>query len=72
LLAALLMARPATDPEAIARDTLRTLHRQQLEARRAALTARLRQSGLPSDEVATLQAQVVDIIREMSQVSGSH
>ena len=72
VLAALLMARPATDPGAIARDTLRTLHRQQLEARRAALTARLRQSGLPSGEVATLQAQVVDIIRQMSQVSGSH
>ena len=72
VLAALLMGRPATDPGAIARDTLRTLQRQQLEARRAALTARLRQSGLPSGEVAALQAQVVDIIRQMGQFSGSH
>ena len=72
VLAALLMGRPATDPGAIARDTLRTLQRQQLEVRRASLTARLRQSGLPSGEVATLQAQVIDIIRQMSQFSGSH
>ena len=72
VLAALLMGRPATDPGAIARDTLRTLHRQQLEARRAALTARLRQSGLPPGEVATLQAEVVDIMQRMSQLSGSH
>jgi len=72
LLAALLMGRPATDPGAIARDTLRTLHRQQLESRRAALTARLRQSGLPPEEVARLQAEVVDIIQQMSQFSRSH
>ncbi len=71
VLAALLMGRPATDPAAIARDTLRTLHRQQLEARRTALTARLRQSGLPPGEVAALQAEVVDIMAQMSQVGRS-
>ena len=72
VLAALLMGRPAADPGTIARDTLRTLHRQQLADRRAALTARLRQAGLPPGEVAILQAEVVDIIGQMGQIRGSH
>jgi DNA primase (bacterial type) len=72
VLAALLMGRPATDPGTIARDTLRSLQRQQLEARRAALTAQLRQSGLPPSEVASLQAEVVDIIQQMRQFSSLH
>jgi DNA primase len=71
-LAALLMGRPPADPAAIARDTLRSLRRQQLETRRTALTARLRQTGLPSAEVARLQAEVVDIMEEIKQFSGSH
>ncbi len=72
ILAALLMERAPTEPVAIARDTLRSLSRRQLEARRNALTARLRQAGLPPAEVARLQAEVVDIMQEISQVSGSH
>ncbi len=71
VLAALLMGRPPTDPAAIARDTLETLRRQQLESRRDALTARLRQPGLPPEEVARLQAEAVDIMQEMRQVGGS-
>lgn len=71
-LAALLMARPPSDPAAIAKDTLRSLRRRRLEARRGELTARLRQDGLPPAEVARLQAEVVDIMREMNQISGSH
>jgi hypothetical protein len=72
ILAALLMDRAPTEPGTIARDTLRSLRRHQLEARRNALTARLRQAGLPPAEVARLQAEVVDIMQEISQVSGSH
>jgi DNA primase len=72
ILAALLLDRPPSDPGAIARETLQNLRRQQLEARRAALTARLRQAGLAPAEVARLQAEVVDIMKEMGQVSGSH
>jgi DNA primase len=71
-LAALLIGRPPADPGAIARDTLRSLRRQQLETRRAALTARLRQTGLPPAEVGRLQAEVVDIMEEIRQISGSH
>jgi DNA primase len=72
VLAALLLGRPPSDPGAIARETLENLRRQQLETRRAALTARLRQAGLDPAEVARLQAEVVDIMKEMGQVSGSH
>ena len=72
ILAALLLDRPPSDPAAIARETLQNLSRQQLEARRAALTARLRQSGLVASEVARLQAEVVDIMKEMGHVGGSH
>lgn len=71
-LAALLMGRPPTDPAAIARETLQTLRRQQLESRRTALTARLRQTGLDPAEVARLQAEVVDIMQKIGQISGSH
>ena len=71
-LAALLVGRPPTDPAAIARDTLRSLRRQQLESRRAALTARLRQTGLAEAEVGRLQAEVVDITQQIRQISGSH
>jgi hypothetical protein len=66
------MDRAPIEPGTIARDTLRSLRRHQLEARRNALTARLRQAGLPPAEVARLQAEVVDIMQEISQVSGSH
>jgi hypothetical protein len=66
------MGRPPADPAAIARDTLRSLRRQQLETRRAALTARLRQTGLAPAEVGRLQAEVVDIMQEIGQISGSH
>ena len=72
ILASLLMDRAPSEPGAIVRDTLRALQRRQLEARRAAVTARLRQAGLAADEVARLQAEVVDIMQEISQVSGSH
>jgi DNA primase len=72
ILAALLLGRPPSDPAAIARETLQNLRRQQLETRRAALTARLRQTGLAPAEVARLQSEVVDIMKEMGQFSGSH
>ena len=71
-LAALLMGRPPTDPAAIARETLQTLRRQLLESRRDALTARLRQAGLPAADVARLQGEVVDIMQEMRHGGGSH
>lgn len=72
ILAALLVGRPPADPAAIARETLQSLRRRQLEARRAAQTARLRQSGLEPSEVARLQAEIVDITKEMGQFSRSH
>jgi DNA primase len=72
ILAALLLARPPSDPAAIARETLQNLSRQQFESRRTALTARLRQAGLAPAEVARLQAEVVDIMKEMGQFSRSH
>jgi DNA primase len=72
ILAALLLARPPSDPAAIARETLQNLSRQQFESRRTALTARLRQAGLAPAEVARLQAEVVDIMKEMGQFVRSH
>ncbi|MEX1111764.1 MAG: DNA primase [Chthoniobacterales bacterium] len=72
ILAALLLARPPSNPAAIARETLQNLSRQQCEIRRSALTARLRQTGLAPAEVARLQAEVVDIMKEMGQFSRSH
>lgn len=71
VLASLMLGRPPADPPAIARDTLRSLRRRNLESRRTAVTARLRQSGLPAAEVARLQAEVVDIMEEMKQLAGS-
>jgi DNA primase len=72
VLSALLLGRPPSNPLTIARDTLNSLRRRDLESRREAVTARLRASGMPPDEVARLQREVVDIMQEISQVSGSH
>jgi DNA primase len=72
VLAALLLGRPPSNPLAIARDTLNSLQRRDLESRREAVTARLRAAGLHPDEVARLQREVVDIMQEIGQVSGSH
>ncbi len=72
VLAALLLGRPPADPAAIARDTLSTLRRQQLASHREALTARLRQSNLPREEVERLQIEIVDITQQMQQIAGSH
>ncbi|MFZ9933140.1 MAG: DNA primase [Chthoniobacterales bacterium] len=72
VLAALLLGRPPADPLSIARDSLGSLRRRDLEARREAVTAKLRASGLPPEEVARLQAEVVDIMKEIGQISGSH
>jgi DNA primase len=71
LLVALLMGRPPADPGAIARDTLRSIRRQPLEAERDALNARLRQPGLDPSEVARIQAQIVDIMRRIADVTRS-
>ena len=72
ILAALLLGRPPSNPLAIARDTLNSLRRRDLESRREAVTARLRAPSMPPDEVARLQREVVDIMQEIGQVSGSH
>ena len=72
VLAALLLGRPPSNPLAIARDTLNSLRRRDLESRREAVTARLRAASLPPDEVARLQREVVDIMQAIGQVSGSH
>ena len=72
VLAALLLGRPPSNPLAIARDSLNSLRRRDLERHREAVTARLRAAGLPPDEVARLQREVVDIMQEIGQVSGSH
>lgn len=72
VLAALLMARPPANPLAIAHETIHTLQRQQLDARREEITARLRQPGLSPDTVKQLQAEVVDIMEEMRQLARSH
>ncbi len=72
VLAALLMARPPAQPTTIAKQTLSTLQRQQLDARREEITARLRQPGLPPETVARLQSEVVDIMQEMRQLTRSH
>ena len=71
LLAALLLSRPPADPLQIARESLPTLRRRELEARRDAITAKLRTPGLPPQEVERLQAEVVDITKEMRQIAGS-
>ena len=72
ILAALLLGRPPADPLSIARDSLNNLRRRDLESRREAVTAKLRAPGLPPEQVARLQAEVVDITKEIGQISGSH
>ena len=72
LLASLLLGRPPASPLAIARESLLNLRRRELEAQREAVTAKLRSPGLDTGEVARLQAEVVDIMKEIGQVSGSH
>jgi non-ribosomal peptide synthetase component E (peptide arylation enzyme) len=72
ILASLLLTKPPSDPTAIARDTLANLRRKELDARREALTARLRQTGLSPGEVAALQGEVVDIMRQLAEATRSH
>jgi DNA primase len=71
VLAALLLTKPPSDPAAIARDTLHNLRRKELDARREELTARLRQTGLSAAEVARLQGEVVDIMRQLAETTRS-
>lgn len=71
VLAALLLTKPPSDPAAIARGTLQNLRRKELDARREALTARLRQTGLSAEEVTTLQGEVVDIMRQLADAMRS-
>jgi len=72
LLASLLLGRPPASPLAIAKESLLNLRRREMEARREAVTAKLRSPGLDPAEVARLQAEVVDIMKEIGQISGSH
>ncbi|MFM8459174.1 MAG: hypothetical protein ACKOB0_09575 [Chthoniobacterales bacterium] len=72
LLASLLLGRPPASPLAIAKESLLNLRRRELEARREAVTAKLRSPALDPAEVARLQAEVVDIMKEIGQISGSH
>jgi DNA primase len=72
VLASLLVGRPPANPLIIAHETLRNLRRRDLEARKESLTARLRQPGLEDGEVSQMQAEVIDIIARIGQISGSH
>lgn len=72
LVASLLIAPPPTNPVAIARETVLNTRKQSLQARRESLTARLHQSGLNPGEVARLQSEVVDIVRQLGDSDRSH
>lgn len=72
ILASLLLGRPPASPLAIARESLRNLRKRDLEARRDAVTAKLRSPGLDPGAIARLQAEVVDITTEISHIGGSH
>jgi len=72
VLASLLVGRPPTNPLAIAQESLRNLRRRDLEARKEGLTARLRQPGLKEEDVSRMQAEVIDIMGQIGQISGSH
>ena len=72
VLAALMISRPPTRPTDIAKETLLTLQRQNLDARREEITARLRQPGLPPEAVARLQTEVVDITHQIRHLARSH
>ena len=72
LLAAMLLARPPANPLAIARETIQTLQRKNLEAHREALTSRLRLTGLAASEVAALQEEIVDITGKIREIGGSY
>ncbi len=72
VLASLLVGRPPADPLAIARESLQNLRRRDLESQRDGLTARLRQPGLKEEEVSRMQTEVIDIMRQIGQISGSH
>jgi DNA primase len=71
VLAALVISRPPTRPIEIAKETLLTLQRQNLDSRREEITASLRQPGLPPETVSRLQTEVVDITHKMRQLSRS-
>lgn len=71
LVASLLVAPPPANPIAIACETVLNTRKRSLQARRESLTARLRQPGLGPDEVARLQSEVVDIVRQLGDFSGS-
>lgn len=71
LLASILMEPPPQHPSLAARETLETLHRRNLENRRETLNARIRQAGLPADEIAELQKQIVDIMEQLRHFSRS-
>ncbi|MBU3665600.1 MAG: DNA primase [Chthoniobacterales bacterium] len=71
LVASLLVAPPPIRPDLIARETLLNLRKRSLDARREGITSQLRQPGLPSDEVVRLQSEVVDIMRQLRDLSGS-
>ena len=71
LLASLMLSRPPSAPLAIAQQSLRNLRTSQLQTERDAVMAKLRQNGLPSEEIARLQAEVVDITARMRDIRGS-
>ena len=71
VLASLLVARTPADPLAITRETMANLRKQKLTARREAINARLRQTGLAPEEVQRLQSEVVDIMNALRHAGGS-
>jgi hypothetical protein len=71
MLAALIISRPPSRPTDIAKETLQALQRQNLDARREEITARLRQPGLPPEAVSQLQTEVVDITHKIRQLARS-
>ena len=72
LVASLLVAPPPSNPVAIARETVQNTRKRSLQALRESLTARLRQPGLPPEDVERLQSEVVDIVRRLGDSDGSH
>lgn len=71
VLASLLLSRPPSAPLDIAKESLQTLRIRQLESRRDALAARMRQSGLAASEITRLQMEIVDITGKIKDNTGS-
>lgn len=65
----MLLEKPPEDPMRVMRDCWNALQRQTIKRRQEAITSRLRMPELPATEVATLQKEVLDLQRQLTDIA---